>query len=195
MWCGGCDGGEGGAVIGVSGRWRGQSLAFFIGSLVQGCLAPVDIRIPASCILSPSPTAAVVGGNVLTSQRVVDVLLKAFGVHSAHSTHSLRVLWADTRLNARAGAAAASQGCMNNFTFGDERMGYYETIAGVQADFVGVGGIGDHSHSQLPLHARAPVCTIFSSRLLCLHLMIRTLPQAALVRVRVGMAALAFIRT
>lgn len=47
--------------------------------LNQGCLAPVDIRIPPSCILSPSPTAAVVGGNVLTSQRVVDVLLKAFG--------------------------------------------------------------------------------------------------------------------
>jgi 5-oxoprolinase (ATP-hydrolysing) len=47
-----------------------------------------------------------VGGNVLTSQRVVDVILRAFG------------------------AAAASQGCMNNFTFGDKSFGYYETIAG-----------------------------------------------------------------
>lgn len=47
-----------------------------------------------------------VGGNVLTSQRVVDVVLKAFG------------------------ACAASQGCMNNITFGDETMGYYETVAG-----------------------------------------------------------------
>ena len=42
-------------------------------------------------------------GNVLTSQRVVDVVLKAFGV------------------------VAASQGCMNNFTFGNDRFGYYET--------------------------------------------------------------------
>ena len=43
---------------------------------------------------------------MLTSQRVVDVVLKAFG------------------------ACAASQGCMNNITFGDESMGYYETVAG-----------------------------------------------------------------
>ena len=50
--------------------------------------------------------ALVVGGNVLTSQRVVDVILKAFAV------------------------AAASQGCMNNFTFGNDRFGYYETIGG-----------------------------------------------------------------
>ncbi|CAG9462621.1 unnamed protein product [Pedinophyceae sp. YPF-701] len=74
--------------------------------LNQGCLAPIEIVIPEGTILSPSPGAAVVGGNVLTSQRVTDVVLKAFK------------------------ACAASQGCMNNFTFGDERMGYYETIAG-----------------------------------------------------------------
>lgn len=49
--------------------------------------------------LVPPSEAAVVGGNVLTSQRVVDVLLKAFG------------------------ACAASQGCMNNLTFGDEHVG------------------------------------------------------------------------
>jgi 5-oxoprolinase (ATP-hydrolysing) len=72
--------------------------SFFVPYLPnQGCLAPVTIKVPTGCILSPSPPTAsapelgVVGGNVLTSQRVVDVILKAFG------------------------AAAASQGCMNNF--------------------------------------------------------------------------------
>ena len=72
----------------------------------QGCLQPIDIRLPSQCLLNPSPTAAVVGGNVLTSQRVTDVVLKAFS------------------------ACAASQGCMNNLTFGDSSFGYYETIAG-----------------------------------------------------------------
>jgi len=69
-------------------------------------LNPIKIIIPDGSILSPSETAAVVGGNVLTSQRVTDIILTAFG------------------------ATANSQGCMNNFTFGDETMGYYETIAG-----------------------------------------------------------------
>ncbi|KAF9063016.1 cytoplasmic protein [Rhodocollybia butyracea] len=84
--------------------------------LNAGCLVPLDIRIPSKSLLSPSPTAAVCGGNVLTSQRIVDVVLKAFH------------------------AAAASQGCTNNLTFGaggkgeDGKViagwGYYETIAG-----------------------------------------------------------------
>jgi 5-oxoprolinase (ATP-hydrolysing) len=74
--------------------------------LNQGCLAPITIKIPQNSILNPSAKAAVVGGNVLTSQRVTDVVLKAFK------------------------ACAASQGCMNNLTFGDTTMGYYETIAG-----------------------------------------------------------------
>ncbi|KAK9799317.1 hypothetical protein WJX73_000073 [Symbiochloris irregularis] len=74
--------------------------------LNQGCLKPITVKIPQGSILSPSKEAAVVGGNVLTSQRVTDVVLKAFT------------------------AAAASQGCMNNLTFGDDDMGYYETIAG-----------------------------------------------------------------
>ncbi|KAJ2327790.1 hypothetical protein GGH92_009988, partial [Coemansia sp. RSA 2673] len=84
--------------------------------LNQGCLAPVQVIIPKHSLLSPSATAAVVGGNVLTSQRLCDVILVAFG------------------------AAAASQGCMNNLTFGvpatedggsrQEGWGYYETIAG-----------------------------------------------------------------
>ncbi|KAL6494579.1 5-oxoprolinase [Orobanche gracilis] len=74
--------------------------------LNQGCLAPVKIYIPPGCFLSPSSRAAVVGGNVLTSQRITDVVLTAFQ------------------------ACACSQGCMNNLTFGDNTFGYYETIGG-----------------------------------------------------------------
>lgn len=51
--------------------------------LNQGCLHPIEIRIPPRSILHPSPDAAVVGGNVLTSQRVVDVVLRAFGACAA----------------------------------------------------------------------------------------------------------------
>jgi 5-oxoprolinase (ATP-hydrolysing) len=74
--------------------------------LNSGCLRHVDLHIPSPSLLSPSPTRAVVAGNVETSQRVVDILLGALGV------------------------AAASQGTMNNFTFGTGTFGYYETIAG-----------------------------------------------------------------
>ncbi|KAL4975142.1 Hydantoinase B/oxoprolinase-domain-containing protein [Aspergillus desertorum] len=86
--------------------------------LNQGCLAPIDIKVPRSCLLSPTKNAAVVGGNVVTSQRVTDVVFKAFR------------------------ACAASQGCCNNLTFGTNAkkdlengteipgFGYYETIAG-----------------------------------------------------------------
>ncbi|ERN07734.1 5-oxoprolinase [Amborella trichopoda] len=74
--------------------------------LNQGCLAPVIIKIPPGSFLSPSDKAAVVGGNVLTSQRITDVILTAFQ------------------------ACACSQGCMNNLTFGDDTFGYYETIGG-----------------------------------------------------------------
>ncbi|GBG78122.1 hypothetical protein CBR_g26059 [Chara braunii] len=74
--------------------------------LNQGCLTPVAIKIPPGCFLSPSDNAAVVGGNVVTSQRVTDVVLTAFQ------------------------ACACSQGCMNNLTFGDNSFGYYETIGG-----------------------------------------------------------------
>ncbi len=89
--------------------------------LNDGCLIPITIHIPEGSLLDPSPDAAVVGGNVLTSQRVVDVVLKAFGV------------------------AAASQGCMNNFTFGNDRFGYYETIAGG-------AGAGPTWHGQTGVH-------------------------------------------
>jgi len=91
--------------------------------LNQGCLAPVKFVIPERSILNPSPTAAVVGGNVLTSQRLCDVILKAFG------------------------ACAASQGCMNNLTFGNDDFGYYETIAGGHGAGPGwQGKHGVHTH-------------------------------------------------
>ena len=64
-------------------------------------------RFPAYLFVPAAPRgSAVVGGNVETSQRVVDVLLGAIGV------------------------VAASQGTMNNVTFGNERFGHYETIGG-----------------------------------------------------------------
>jgi 5-oxoprolinase (ATP-hydrolysing) len=74
--------------------------------LNSGCLRHVSVRIPERNILNPGPGKAVAGGNVETSQRVVDVLLGALG------------------------RAAASQGTMNNVSFGQHCFGYYETIAG-----------------------------------------------------------------
>jgi 5-oxoprolinase (ATP-hydrolysing) len=88
-----------------------------------GCLDPVEIRIPEGSLLDPPPGAAVVGGNVETSQRIVDVLLGALGL------------------------AAASQGTMNNVAFGDARYGYYETIgggAGACAGWPGASGVHTH---------------------------------------------------
>ncbi|KAJ5925758.1 hypothetical protein N7454_007268 [Penicillium verhagenii] len=77
--------------------------------LNHGCIKPVKIIIPDGSLLRPSFEAAVCAGNVLTSQRIVDVIFKSFKV------------------------CAASQGCMNNFTFGNDGengFGYYETISG-----------------------------------------------------------------
>lgn len=91
--------------------------------LNQGCLAPISLVIPANSILDPSAGAAVVGGNVLTSQRIVDTVLQAFQV------------------------CAASQGCMNNITIGDEQWGYYETVAGGSGagpTWHGSGGVHTH---------------------------------------------------
>ena len=56
--------------------------------LKQGCLAPVRIDIPTPSILAPTPEAAVVGGNVLTSQRVTDVVLRAFQAAAASQARS-----------------------------------------------------------------------------------------------------------
>lgn len=88
-----------------------------------GCLAPVEIRIPPGSLLDPPRGHAVVGGNVETSQRVVDVLLGALG------------------------RSGASQGTMNNVTFGDAHFGYYETIgggAGAGPDYDGASGVHTH---------------------------------------------------
>jgi len=88
-----------------------------------GCLDPVEISVPAGSLLDPPPGAAVVGGNVETSQRIVDVLLGALG------------------------KVAASQGTMNNVAFGDARFGYYETIgggAGAGQGFDGASGVHTH---------------------------------------------------
>uniref|UniRef100_A0A667XI12 5-oxoprolinase, ATP-hydrolysing n=1 Tax=Myripristis murdjan TaxID=586833 RepID=A0A667XI12_9TELE len=91
--------------------------------LNQGCLAPIKVIIPPGSILQPSHNAAVVGGNVLTSQRVVDVIFRAFDV------------------------CAASQGCMNNISFGSVKSGYYETVAGGAGAGPGWNGrSGVHSH-------------------------------------------------
>jgi 5-oxoprolinase (ATP-hydrolysing) len=72
----------------------------------DGCLRPIRLLVPEGSMLNPSYPAAVVAGNVETSQVVTDALFAATG-----------------RL-------APSQGTMNNFTFGNERHQYYETIAG-----------------------------------------------------------------
>jgi len=74
--------------------------------LNSGCMRPVRVRIPEGSLLSPEPDRAVAAGNVETSQRIVDVLFGALGL------------------------AAASQGTMNNITFGDDRFAYYETLGG-----------------------------------------------------------------
>ena len=87
--------------------------------LNDGCLDPIEIRIPRGSLLDPLPGAAVSGGNVETSQRVVDVLYGALGV------------------------AAASQGTMNNVLMGDPSGGgaqYYETIAGGSGAVEGAEG-------------------------------------------------------
>ena len=75
--------------------------------LNQGCLAPITVRIPPHCLLSPSAEAAVVGGNVLTSQRVTDVVLKCFKAAAAsqvglpprmyHSGHVISVVFASAK--------------------------------------------------------------------------------------------------
>jgi len=74
--------------------------------LNAGCMKPIDLVIPDDCMLNPRYPAAVVAGNVETSQAITDALFGAMK------------------------ALAASQGTMNNFTFGDNERQYYETICG-----------------------------------------------------------------
>jgi 5-oxoprolinase (ATP-hydrolysing) len=80
--------------------------------LNEGMMRQIDLYLPPGTLLNPvfvddpARCPAVVGGNTEVSQRLVDALLKAFEL------------------------AACSQGTMNNFLFGNERFGYYETIGG-----------------------------------------------------------------
>jgi 5-oxoprolinase (ATP-hydrolysing) len=91
--------------------------------LNEGCLRPIELRIPENSLLNPPPGRAVSGGNVETSQRIVDVLLGALGI------------------------AAASQGTMNNLTLGCPEWGYYETICGgAGATPAGPGADAVHTH-------------------------------------------------
>ena len=99
-----------------------SAVLYFLRTLVDapiplnaGCLIPVEVKVPSGSILCPDPGAAVAAGNVESAQRVVDVLLGAVG------------------------RAAASQGTMNNLTFGNQQAGYYETIAG------GAGAVWDET--------------------------------------------------
>ncbi|HVY82029.1 MAG TPA: hydantoinase B/oxoprolinase family protein, partial [Steroidobacteraceae bacterium] len=89
----------------------------------EGCLEPIDLIVPQGSLLSPRPPGAVVAGNVETSQLVTDALYGA-----------MRQL-------------AAAQGTMNNFTFGNERHQYYETIcggSGAGPDFDGTDAVQTH---------------------------------------------------
>jgi 5-oxoprolinase (ATP-hydrolysing) len=88
-----------------------------------GCLKPLDIVIPEGSMLRPRYPAAVVAGNVETSQYITDTLYGALGL------------------------MGAAQGTMNNFTFGDDRYQYYETIcggSGAGPDFDGTDAVHTH---------------------------------------------------
>jgi 5-oxoprolinase (ATP-hydrolysing) len=91
--------------------------------LNAGCLTPLKIITRHGSMLDPEPPAAVVAGNVETSQHVVDALYAAIGV------------------------MANAQGSMNNFTFGDDTRQYYETIcggAGATATRAGTSAVHTH---------------------------------------------------
>jgi 5-oxoprolinase (ATP-hydrolysing) len=109
--------------------------------LNDGCLRPINIIVPEGSMLNPCYPAAVVAGNVETSQVITDALFGALG------------------------AMAAAQGTMNNFTFGNDRYQYYETIAGGSGagpDFDGTAVVQTHmTNSRLTdpevLETRYPV--------------------------------------
>jgi len=91
--------------------------------LNSGCLKPIELIIPEGSMLRPVYPAAVVAGNVETSQCITDALFGALGV------------------------VAAAQGTMNNFTFGNDRWQYYETIcggAGAGPEFDGTSAVHTH---------------------------------------------------
>lgn len=91
--------------------------------LNAGCLKPVNLIVPEGSMLNPRYPAAVVAGNVETSQHVTDTLYAALGVMSG------------------------AQGTMNNFTWGNDTHQYYETIcggSGAGPDFDGTSGVHTH---------------------------------------------------
>lgn len=107
----------------------------------DGCMRPITLIVPDGSMLNPAPPAAVVAGNVETSQIITDALFGALGV------------------------LAASQGTMNNFTFGTGDFQYYETIcggAGAGSSFAGASAVQTHmTNSRLTdvevLESRFPV--------------------------------------
>ena len=109
--------------------------------LNAGCLQPLSLVIPQGSLLNPVAPAAVVAGNVETSQKITNCLYGALGV------------------------MAASQGTMNNFTFGNEQYQYYETIcggSGAGKNFQGTDAVQTHmTNSRLTdpeiLESRYPV--------------------------------------
>lgn len=109
--------------------------------LNEGCLKPLQLIIPEDSLINPRYPAAVVAGNVETSQLIVDTLLGALGV------------------------AAASQGTMNNVTWGNDRFQYYETLcggSGATAERAGTDAVHSHmTNSRLTdpevLESRFPV--------------------------------------
>ncbi|MEE4296555.1 MAG: hydantoinase B/oxoprolinase family protein [Wenzhouxiangella sp.] len=109
--------------------------------LNDGCMAPVDLIIPEGSLLNPTYPAAVVAGNVETSQVITDTLLAAMG------------------------KLANSQGTMNNLTFGNKRYQHYETLcggAGAGEGFNGADAVHTHmTNSRLTdpeiLETRFPV--------------------------------------
>ncbi len=89
----------------------------------EGCLKPLQLIVPEGSLLNPQYPAAVVAGNVETSQAIVDTLYGALGI------------------------MGAAQGTMNNFTFGNSNQQYYETIcggAGAGPDFDGTDAVHTH---------------------------------------------------
>ncbi|KYF87142.1 5-oxoprolinase [Sorangium cellulosum] len=86
--------------------------------LNAGCLKPIEVIVPEGSMLSPRPPAAVVAGNVEVSTCVTNALYGALGV------------------------LASSQPTMNNFTFGNDRVQYYETISGGSGAGIELGAGG-----------------------------------------------------
>ena len=111
------------AIVDAAALYVFRTLADDDIPLNAGCLAPLTILIRDGSLLGPRPPAAVVAGNVETSQHIVDALYGALGV------------------------MADSQGSMNNFTFGDATRQYYETLCGgAGATATSDGASAVHTH-------------------------------------------------